>query len=81
MDPLEIIESTAEPAFATDESGRVVIWNTAAERLLGYRPEEVLENPCHEVICGRDPFGNRFCDHALGPQTKNTSARWLEFDR
>ena len=62
MDPLEIIESTAEPAFATDESFRVVIWNTAAERLLGFRPEDVLGRSCYDVICGRDSFGNRFCD-------------------
>lgn len=62
MDPLDIIESTAEPAFATDETGRVVIWNTAAVRLLGYRPEDVLGKSCFEVICGRDGFGNRFCD-------------------
>jgi hypothetical protein len=62
LDPLDIIESTAEPAFATDETGRVVIWNTAAVRLLGYRPEDVLGKSCFEVICGRDGFGNRFCD-------------------
>jgi len=34
-DPLEIVASTAVAALATDESGRIVIWNGAAERLLG----------------------------------------------
>ncbi len=62
MDPLEIVESTADAAFATDEEGRIVIWNKAAERLLGYRAEAVLGKSCHKVICGLDVFGNRFCD-------------------
>ncbi len=61
MDPLEIIAATADPSFATDEGGRVVIWNPAVERLLGYRAQDVLGRSCHEVICGRDIFGNRFC--------------------
>lgn len=60
-DPLQIVASTADPAFATDEEGRVVIWNKAAERLLGRRAEEVLGRPCSEVLEGRDVFGNRFC--------------------
>jgi len=62
IDPLDIVSSTADAAFATDESGRIVIWNKAAERLLGYAAEEVLGKPCHDILCGRDLFGNRFCD-------------------
>ena len=61
-DPLDIVASTAEAAFATDEEGRIVIWNRPAERLLGHSAERVLGKPCHEVLCGRDVFGNRFCD-------------------
>lgn len=63
-DPLDIVASTAEAAFATDEEGRIVIWNRPAERLLGHSAERVLGKPCHEVLCGRDVFGNRFCDEA-----------------
>lgn len=62
MDPLEIVQSTGDPAFATDETGRVVIWNQAAERLLGHSAARVLGKSCHEILCGRDVFGNRFCD-------------------
>ncbi len=62
MDTLEIVQSSGEPAFATDEEGRVVIWNREAERLLGYRATQVLGKPCHEILCGLDVFGNRFCD-------------------
>ncbi len=61
-DPLEIVAGTADAVVGTDEEGRVVIWNKAAERLLGYGAAEVLGKPCHDVLCGMDPFGNRFCD-------------------
>lgn len=62
LDPLEIVSSTADAAFATDEEGRIVIWSQAAERLLGHDPARVLGKPCHEILCGKDVFGNRFCD-------------------
>jgi PAS domain S-box-containing protein len=61
-DPLEVVSSTAEAAFATDEEGRVVIWNRAAERLLGHDAARVLGKPCDEILCGLDVFGNRYCD-------------------
>ncbi len=62
MDPLEIVQSTGDAAFATDDEGRIVIWNKAAERLLGYAASRVLGKACHEILCGADVFGNRFCD-------------------
>lgn len=61
-DPLDLVASTADPAFGTDEDGRIVIWNRAAEKLFGYPASDVLGRPCHEIICGKDVFGNRFCD-------------------
>jgi PAS domain S-box-containing protein len=62
LDPLDIVASTADAAFGTDEAGRIVIWNKAAEKLLGYPAARVLGKPCHQVLCGCDVFGNRFCD-------------------
>lgn len=62
MDTLDIVGSTAEAAFATDESGRIVLWNNAAQSLLGYDAARVLGKSCHDIVCGRDTFGNRFCD-------------------
>jgi PAS domain S-box-containing protein len=64
IDSLDIVASTADPAFATDEEGRIVIWNRAAERLLGHSPAHVLGRACHEVLCGTDSFENRFCDES-----------------
>jgi PAS domain S-box-containing protein len=64
MDPLDIVSNTGDAAFATDEQGRIVIWNKSAEKLLGYKAARVLGKPCHEILCGRDVFGNRLCDRA-----------------
>lgn len=61
-DPLQIVASTADAAFAVDEECRIVIWNQGAEELLGLEACEVLGRPCHEVLGGRDVFGNCFCD-------------------
>lgn len=55
------LETTGEAAFASDAHGRIVGWNAAAERLLGYERERVLGHPCHEILGGRDVFGNRYC--------------------
>lgn len=64
MNLAEILASTADPAFASDERGRIVEWNRGAEDLLGYRAEEVKGRPCHDILHGCDVFGNRYCDEA-----------------
>jgi DNA-binding CsgD family transcriptional regulator len=46
---------------AVDESGRVLIWNAAAERLLGPAASVAIGRRCHEVIAARDLFGNLIC--------------------
>ncbi len=61
MDAREIVSSTAEPAFATDEKGRLVLWNAAALDLLRLPPERLVGKPCHEILRGTDLFGNRHC--------------------
>src|SRR5262249_45793439 len=40
--------------FALDQAERVVFWNAAAERITGYRADEVLGRPCHEIF-GSEP--------------------------
>lgn len=41
--------------------GRIVVWNRAAERILGHTAREALGRPCCEVFSGRDDHGNRVC--------------------
>jgi DNA-binding CsgD family transcriptional regulator len=42
-------------------SGHVVMWNAGAEKLLGRTASQALGRHCHNVVDGRDVFGNRFC--------------------
>ena len=66
MDFVKILASTTEPAFATDGDGRIVGWNRAAEVLTGYSVDTVMGRACHEILCGQDVFGNRYCEeHCL----------------
>jgi len=58
---MKIFESTADAAFVTDEVGRVLLWNTAASHLLGYREEDVRGRACCEVLWGVDFAGNPLC--------------------
>jgi PAS domain S-box-containing protein len=58
------LTSTAVAAFATDQSGRITVWNEAAEALLGHQAARVVGKRCFKVICGRDLFGNRFCNES-----------------
>ena len=46
-------------AVATD--GRVVQWNRAAEKILGYTAREAIGRPCCDLFMGRDESGNRLC--------------------
>ena len=62
MQALDIVKSTAEPAFATDGKGNILAWNQAAERLLGYKARRVTGKRCYDILRGTDSFGNRFCD-------------------
>jgi len=61
------VESTAEAAFASDERGRIVACNGAAERLLGIARGGAVGRDCHEVVSGLDAFGRRFCGPACEP--------------
>jgi len=55
------VERADVPAFTTDREGRITTWTDAAERLLGYRADDVVGRPCHEVVRGCDLFGDPTC--------------------
>jgi PAS domain S-box-containing protein len=63
---LAVLAQTADGVYALDQRQRIVFWNTAAERLLGYRAEEVIGRPCHEVFDGEPRPGCLEC-HASCP--------------
>ncbi len=58
---LRSVATTGDGVFAVDANQRIILWNEAAERLLGYRAQEVLGMHCHEVLAGRDRTGKVSC--------------------
>jgi PAS domain S-box-containing protein len=49
METLDIVNSTADAAYATDGKRKIVAWNKGAERLLAYRRRQVLGKRCYQV--------------------------------
>ena len=60
-DALDLIAGTDTAAFAMDRHEKIIYWNAAAEKLLGWSADEVLGKACFSVLAGRDPFGNLYC--------------------
>lgn len=58
---LEAFTNSPDAVFVTDRRNRIVLWNKAVERLLGYSASEVVGYSCGGVILGLDHFGNRYC--------------------
>jgi hypothetical protein len=55
-EPVNLLDSSPLATFAVDVGGAVVYWNTAAERLLGWKRDEVLGQP---PLCGTGPLRNK----------------------
>jgi PAS domain S-box-containing protein len=60
-DVLDLFTRTTDGVMAVDPACRVILWNSAAESVLGYTAAEVLGRACHDVVRGRDAVGNLFC--------------------
>ena len=56
-----LLTNTADGVCAVAADGKIVLWNRAAEKILGYSAREVVGRPCCEVFVGRDSAGNRLC--------------------
>ncbi len=57
----EAFARTADGAFAIGPDGRIVLWNRAAEKMLGYSAREVIGRLCCDLFVGHDDSGNRLC--------------------
>lgn len=59
--PLERLAHTGDGVFAVDRHQHIIVWNQAAETLLGYRAQESLGKNCYDVIRGCDSSGVVVC--------------------
>jgi PAS domain S-box-containing protein len=57
------LAETGDGAFVIDRNARIISWNRAAERMLGYPAREVMGRRCCEILVGRDEHDNRLCHH------------------
>lgn len=57
----QILARTGDGVFAVGPEGRVVLWNRAAEKILGWSAREVMGRLCCDVFVGVDGHGNRLC--------------------
>jgi len=57
----QILARTADGVFAVGPEGRVVLWNRAAEKILGWSASDVMGRSCCDVFVGVDEHGNRLC--------------------
>ena len=57
----ETLARAGDGVFAVGSEGRVVLWNRAAEKILGWSAREIMGRPCCDVFVGVDDHGNRLC--------------------
>ena len=55
------LAAAGDGACVVGADGRIVLWNRAAEKMLGYAAREALGRPCCDVFVGHDDDGNRLC--------------------
>ena len=58
-----ILGAAMDAIIAMDEAGRITLWNAAAERLFGWRADEVRGRDLHETLAGTAERA-RFLAHA-----------------
>lgn len=58
---LQLVDGASDAAFAIDDHHQVVVWNKAAEQLLGYSAGEVIGQRCGEILQSVLPGGEPLC--------------------
>ncbi len=56
-----MLERAGDGAFVIGADGRIILWNRAAERILGHSAREVVGRACCDVFAAQDDHGNRLC--------------------
>lgn len=59
--PSTLVDFASDAAFAVAKDQRIVAWNNAARRVLGYAATEVLGRQCREVVLAELPGGEPIC--------------------
>ena len=57
----DLLEGTADAAFAVTDQGEICSWNKAAEKLFGYSRAAALQKSCQSLLQGRGTLGTQVC--------------------
>jgi PAS domain S-box-containing protein len=57
----QALERTGDGAFIVSGDGRILSWNRAAQKILGFTAKEVVGRRCCDIFTGRDENDNRLC--------------------
>lgn len=64
----ELLNSLADGAYITDVDRKILFWNRAAERITGWRAEDVVGKSCFDnVLCHADKDGHCLCGQDTCP--------------
>ncbi|MGH7393622.1 MAG: PAS domain-containing protein, partial [Candidatus Rokuibacteriota bacterium] len=74
----DALARAGDGALVADAEGRVVLWNQAAERLLGWSAAEALGHTCCELLDGRPADDRGACDAACPVARAGTRAAAVE---
>jgi phosphoserine phosphatase RsbU/P len=62
ISPDRILESLSDGVYVCDIERRITYWSAFAERITGWKPEDVVGRKCLEdVLCHVDKDGRRLC--------------------
>lgn len=65
---LEILNSLGDGVYVTNLEREITFWNKAAERITGWKSEEILGKTCHDgILCHRDKDGHHLCGYEFCP--------------
>ena len=64
-----LIQASPEAITITETDGRIRVWNPGAERIFGWREEEVLGLPLPTTLAGPEEEYRAFCARVLGGDT------------
>jgi PAS domain S-box-containing protein len=76
----DLLELATEAIIVRDMNGILLFWNSGAEALYGWRREEVLGKPIHQVLQTRFPKGISDVENALA-QTGKWNGNLTQFTR